>query len=141
MRSLSEKRSETRKISHNPEVTIVPFRVVVRIHSPLLETNQSPSSYTGCSARFWFFVSPADSGGHFSPLSESMGKHFQSPTTSCLLPVDHFGFLTTADDPILYKRKVSRIGINLIAGKLLVDIDDMPFFIYRDGCNLLETTQ
>jgi len=52
MRSLSEKRSETRKISHNPEVSG---------SNPLPATKVKPES-----VGLWFFVSPARSGRHFS---------------------------------------------------------------------------
>jgi hypothetical protein len=56
------------------------------------------------------------------------------------LLVGHFGFLAASDDGILYKCKVNRIRINLIMGQLLVDIDDIPFFIHRDGFYFFKMT-
>jgi len=52
MWSLSENRSETRKISHNPEVSG---------SNPLPATKSKPES-----VGLWFLISPAHSGRHFS---------------------------------------------------------------------------
>jgi len=51
MRSLSEKRSETRKISHNPEV---------------LGSNPSPATKKPEYFVLWFFVTPMYSGRVFT---------------------------------------------------------------------------